>query len=437
MTKKQSVMKQQFNEGTAWRTVLVLFVIIAVGLPKLFIHLEYWQWSLLQCFFSVIGAVISVIVDTKMGTRYFTGFINWLAIYTSLFILFELFYGTMQTGYKLPNIFNLLSVYSYILFSLPIYYMLRREYISLKGLLLIVAISTGISLVVRFSLSFVESSAGIALCPDISLENAAKGWVRNGIVRINPPSLSALMVGICMYWVLYETKYRSLFGVILILQIVYTNFIHAARSTFLVSLVAIIILLVFKTKKTRLTYVVLSMIGLLSCLAVLYEPIFNSVLSFIGSFSSKGASELAGSTVARLRGLDYFSSIYLKTNPILGLGALGYQEQIALSGGYTFDDLGSLGIVFQFGLVGIFFYFQIYGRAIQACIRAHTCNYLHVRELGQLVLGFLIVLIMSSVNIDLFYMYAASAPFLVGISEYVIFSAENEAELISYLDREV
>ncbi len=425
MVKKRNAMKHLFYEGAAWRTVFLLFVLIAVGIPKLFIHLEYWQWNLLQCLISIISAAISVIADTRMGTRYFTGFMMGLGIFTILFFLFEMFYGTLQTSYKLSNIFNLLSSYSFVLFSLPIYYMLRKEYISLKEILLIVAVSTGISLIIRFSLSFIESNFGIAFCPDISLENAAKGWIRNGIVRINPPSLSALTVGICMYWLLYEAKYKVLFGSILILQVVYTNLIHAARSTFLVSLVAIFILLVFKARKTRLTYIVLSLLGLFFCLAVLYEPVFDSVLSFIGSFSANGSSDLAGSTVVRLRGLDFFTSLYLNTNPILGLGALGYQEQIALSGGYTFDDLGSLGFLFQYGLVGFLFYLMIYGRALQACMRGRTCKYLHVRELGQLVLGFLIVLIMGSVNIDLFYMYAASAPILVAISEYVIFSAED------------
>lgn len=428
-------MNHQSKEGAAWRALFLSFLLIAVGIPKLIIHLEIWQWNLTLCIFSFLSAAVAIIIDTRLNTHYLSGFLKVLAIYTLVFILFEVFYGTSQTGYKVLNTFNLLTVYSFVMFSLPINYMLRKKYISLEEVLLAVSVCTGASLLVRFSLSIVESSTGIALCPDISLESAAKGWIRNGIVRINPPSLSVLVVGICMYWVLYETNHKILFGSLLLLQIIYTNFIHAARSTFLVSVVAIIVLLVFNTRKTKSNYLMISLFGLLLCLAILYEPVFNSFQSFLGSFSATGSSELAGSTVARLNGLEYFSSLYLKTNPYLGFGALGYQEQIALSGGYTFDDLGTFRVVFQFGLPGIVFYLLIYGRVVQACCLARTCNYRHIRELGQLILGCLIVVVMSSVNIDLFYLYAASAPILIAISDFVIFKARNSDSNISIIDR--
>lgn len=407
--------------GTAWRLYLIVFAITAVGLPKLLITLEWWQWNLVLLIISVVGAVIAIVADTRSERPCIRGFILPFSLYSVIFLFFEIEYSSLMTGYRATTLFTTLSLYGVSVLVIPICYMMRRGYISLDGLLKTVAVIVSFSLLVRVFLSTVETATGTALCPGISLEQAATGWTRNGIVRINPPSLAVLLIGICLYFLCYRNKGNKVFLAILILYLLFTFFVHSSRSVLGYSFICIAILFLVKRHKSKAMFLLVALMGALACFSVFYEPVGGFFVSYFGSLFDMSASNIeAGSTLVRISGLNYFGNLYLSTNPLLGFGAWSYGDQVVMSGGLTLDDLGFLGVVFKFGVPGILLYALILGRILYACVKARRHGGEVFEGYSTLLLGFLLMIVFNLINIDLFYMYAASVPLALAISEAVL-----------------
>jgi hypothetical protein len=417
------------SSGRSWRVLIALFAIIAVGLLKLVITLENWQWSLILAFFSIAGFVAVLYTESVEDKPLVRGFRLFFSVYVLAFFIIELLYGISVTGYSATDVLNSLSPYLCVLFAFPVLHALKRGYVSFDRLLLAVLVITFISLVVRTALSFVQTNTGIALCPGISLEHTSENWIRNGVVRINPPSLAILVVGICMYNILYGKKHACLNVIILGWYLFYSQTIHAARGVLLYSVITVLLLVIFKRTKSRGTYIALFSIGLFCCVVAVYEPLGTGIASFLSSFFDTSASnEYAGSTIARQNGLAFFSSLYFHINPVMGFSVFSYTDLLALSGGYTVDDLGFFGFVFRFGIPGILLYALIIGRAIYAFVKARNAKFIKFEAYSSLLAGFVIAALLTSINIELFYMYAASVPFIIAASEYILIKLEQSSE---------
>ena len=89
--------------------------------------------------------------------------------------------------------------YMYFFLAIPIYRMLRNDDTYFERLLKIMAILCAGSFIIRAAISLIYVYTGTDILPAIALEGASVGWIRNGILRINPPCVGIIYLPIVFY----------------------------------------------------------------------------------------------------------------------------------------------------------------------------------------------------------------------------------------------
>ena len=99
--------------------------------------------------------------------------------------------------------------YMYFFLAIPIYRMLRNDDTYFEKMLKTMAILCAGSFIIRAVISLIYVYTGTDILPAIALEGASIGWIRNGILRINPPCVGIIYLPIVFYLYIEAKKIRQ------------------------------------------------------------------------------------------------------------------------------------------------------------------------------------------------------------------------------------
>ena len=403
--------------STLIRMTVIFLMILNVSLFKVFGILI--ESTIIYEITVVCCLVMIFFVFSRFGIEKDT--LNLICIVMVLTLLLS-FRTSMENGKSFTNVV-LYSVKNWmILLSIPVAYVLRSGKWNLKKFLELIINLTNASYLLRTGISVINRLTGSIIFESIAREYAAENWIRNGWLRINPPSLAIIFIPISLY-LLFQAKRkreRNYYLFSIALSMFYTAAIHGARSVLLYQILEILFILIIKKKSSK-KQIILFMI-----LAILSIVVMNSsiVQLFIASFGVGG--EFEGSTAGRMEAVPYYLGLFLE-NFWTGTGFLHYEERLFVGVvGWTVATLSDVGILWtlvQLGFGGLLFYvmFVIWGVLVGKKARRMTS------DIDILVWGIVFSIMITGVNIDLFYgIYAFAAPISLAIISYVDYSCKNE-----------
>lgn len=309
--------------------------------------------------------------------------------------------------------------YYFCLLAFPIYDLLIARWEQRKLLKWIVILTIGMYFIKAY-ISFYYGISGTVLYPAIGQEGAVSSyvWVRNNIMRINPPNFGSVVIPISFYLADTSKKrvekyfyWASIIGVIL-----YTSTIHQARSLMVYELICLLLLIVVP-KINKLSSFIRVLVASIGIVILINTSYFQQ---FIESFSS---NTLTGeSFLSRFATLGYFGSRYLNS-PVFGTGMLSYTHQSSVVAGHI-SDIGFLTSIFTYGLLIFIFLIIIFVRNFRLAFKLHRIN--DPRFL--LIFGMTVSILLTGINIDCFSsLFAFSMPFYLAICEYVRFCLNYES----------
>lgn len=319
-------------------------------------------------------------------------------------------YGNVKFIYLIAYGLN----YMYFFLAIPIYSLLRNNQSYFDTFLKVISVLCAGSYIIRAIISLTFMYTGKNILPAIALEGASVGWIRNGVLRINPPCIGIIYLPIVFY--LYSEseskKHKLFYGAMIILGIWYMTFITQARSMMIYQLCVLILLLMLKNKTNskKGIFVTIALI----CLSVILinSPVVGRLLE---SFSQKNV-ELGGSTTARLNAINYFGKQFMN-NPFMGTGfQMGTDTRVPIGG--DISDIGMLRSIYMlgFGMAVLYIFLFVRGFYVSYKIRKYNKN------LSILVLGMTILIMLTDINIDCFWdIFAFAMPFYVAIVEYAMY----------------
>lgn len=323
--------------------------------------------------------------------------------------------GLINTSekYRIDVIFIVASALNYLYFflALPIYKILRLERIEFRKFLEVLSFLCAGSYVIRGAISLYYVATGVDIFPAIALEGASVGWIRNGVLRINPPCLGLIYLPITFY--LYSTskkiKQRVLYIGMMALGVWYMTYITQARSMMIYQICILILLLMLKNKPNSRKGIVGT--ALLICVVV-YLINSPATEKLFASFSASNA-ETGASTVARFNAITYFGTQFLQ-KPLCGIGLLLGKDTRTPIGG-DISDIGLLRSVYMLGVGMILLYLVIFIRGIYVAHKARRVD----SNISLLVLGMTLLVMLTNINIDSFWnIFAFAMPFYIAIVEY-------------------
>lgn len=363
----------------------------------------------LVMFYLAIGciAILLSLFYSEMGSR--------MISIEFLIMLIVVTIGLINTSekYSVDFIFIAASALNYLYFflALPVYKILRLERIEFRKFLKILTFLCAGSYVIRGAISLYYVATGVDILPAIALEGAAVGWIRNGVLRINPPCLGLIYLPITFY--LYSTaeklKQRVLYVGMIVLGVWYMTYITQARSMMIYQICILILLLMLKNKPNSRKGIIGT--ALLICVVV-YLINSPAAEKLIASFSASN-TETGASTVARFNAISYFGMQFLQ-KPLSGIGLLLGRDTRTPIGG-DISDIGLLRSVYMLGVGMALLYLVIFIRGVYVAYKARKVD----SNISLLVLGMTLLIILTNINIDSFWdIFAFAMPFYISIVEY-------------------
>lgn len=225
---------------------------------------------------------------------------------------------------------------------------------------------TLIVLLIRTLCWFLYNYKGINLFPNVINEFGIQ-WKRNENVRFFSTATGSLSVILLFYDLLtYKGKkkrQRNIIDGLLVLFILWFDvFVYQARSESIICIGAICYMYLIYKQHTMKSLLRKIIIILLVIIVIFQTGIIQKVI-----YSFNVNSETGGTTRSRIYAFDYFYNMY-KNNPILGFGILDTSNPRLLrlwsgpDGNRYIDDLGFLGMILQYGVLGIIIYLSIFIR---------------------------------------------------------------------------
>ena len=140
--------------------------------------------------------------------------------------------------------------YMYFFLALPIYKVLQLKRIRMRTFLSALAFLCAGSYVIRAAVSLYYVATGVDILPAIALEGASVGWIRNGILRINPPCLGLIYLPIVFYLYITSKKVsqKILYIGMMGLGVWYMTYITQARSMMYYQICILFHLLMLKNR---------------------------------------------------------------------------------------------------------------------------------------------------------------------------------------------
>lgn len=416
----------QIKVSTIIRYYIMFLIVMNVSLTKIAYRYLGWFAStyhiIMLSGISAVALCLYCVLNRNVRRKLipYSRYLKKICMLTTIVIFIELITTWARYGISVRNFSYTFYTYMFIYLVYPLAYLLVINDINFSKMIKTIVVYTVLSLILRWVIANVYNSTGTVLIPSIPTECASDGWSRNGNMRINPPCFIVLLVPLCMYYYYCTNKkLNRLYSIVgIAIAFLYTLYVHQARS-FLVYLSASV-LIGYLVKKREISRKLVAIIAEIFVLTLVLNTQY--VNSLFASFSSE--SNLASSTTTRLISLEYYLSIF-RNHPLTGLGALwkGFDGSLSIIQGpfgyACLEDLGLLGGVFRFGILGALLYFSIIIRMINRLkFSLKMRNILH-EDWFMLLFCCFCSYMLFGINIDWFYqLIAFSLPFAIVIFEY-------------------
>ena len=180
--------------------------------------------------------LILIIISVVLSVTYYDGLKNGILILDIVLIILIVCNAIIVTMGKyhcgLIKAVGYALNYLYVLLAIPIFRMLTMKKWKMDDYLKLLVILCAGSYVIRGTISLYFVATGMNICPAIALEGAAENWMRNGILRINPPFVSLLYLPAAFWLLSKSSKFIQKVGYILliVLGVGYMTVITQARS---------------------------------------------------------------------------------------------------------------------------------------------------------------------------------------------------------------
>lgn len=420
-------MKLKINGAAIIKFLIFVYIFLQLSYVKL---LGKWfpvfsfavvngGWAL---FYLIFIAVI-LLLNMWMMVNYRNVYLRFFPLYVFGTVTIAVFLGKYRYDIGIGTVLIYGVRYLYVFLAIPIFNLLCSGKWKFKSFLKSIVWLTEGSFIIRTCISMGWSRSGKISIPAIALEYALDNWIRNGILRVNPPALGLIIIPI-LYYLISESRNqieKVLYGLTAGFTIWYTFIIHASRSVFIYYILTIIFM--WMIKKTSELNKILKITGLLitSCICINLP----AVEAYIGSFASS-TKGIGRSTYLRILALEYYGRLYLE-HPILGIGFISAGDSIAYFGA-GLADIGFFGTFYKMGILAIVMYALLFGRGVYIA-RIIKAKYLNE---SRFILGMLIGMLMTGINIDCFYgYYAFAVPFYIAICEYVYWKYRNNVNNVA------
>lgn len=393
---------------TVIRYLLFIYMFFSVGLSKIFTNSFLSDKRVVTHFtfmIAILMFVLYLMLNKKSGTKY-TKFLNSFVI---SFLIFEWFYTYYRYHVSFSDFFFSNERFIYLVLACCVLHLLCKGSLTVEQLFVWVCRFSLVSYGIRFIISVYYSAKGVVLFPTLATEFASENWIRNDVLRVNPPAFYMLIIPICL-WLFFNSKKRKFIAIVTGgVTCVYFLAIWQSRAAIVYS--AIVFMLIVLIKRQTATRKVLLILLLLAVLGTMYvSGAFDGLLA---SFSVTNQA-MGHSTRFRLIALDYYY-LWWKQNPILGIGGLSEEMLVKdLLKGHI-SDIGFIANIFRFGIWGAVLFFSIIGRwffVIKKLSKRKDDNTIFA-------IGIAISYILYSINIDWFYGSSKYAiPIAIAVMEY-------------------
>lgn len=311
------VLHVEVNEKILLLGIELLLLLLTAGNRRLLRHWRKIKWiwiiSVVDCAMLLCGAYQSVVV-------------NGMSFRTTVF-------------YSVP--------YFYAVLTIPVSLLVMNGDLDLKQFFKWIVICSMISYGVRILISWYFGKHGSIIFPSITLGDQPEKWIRNGVLRLNPPVFACVLLPITAYLFSEEkTAWKKwLYIVAAVIPVYFTFKIHQSRAVMVYQVLTLAVLWLSREKTTWKDWTLFAILAVL----VLRTQKFQD---FLFSFSLKNTNELA-TTGVRINAVKYFASESLRSG-IFGLGYLDGAVATAPGGGHI-TDIGLLQTVYTLGLPGLIY----------------------------------------------------------------------------------
>ena len=361
--------------------------------------------------------ILSVIlVMLKMRKRLVTGYIwGMVGLIVATFIL-RLTIDFM-IGRNVYKEMNLHSQYLYPILAITIYALLEKKEIKLRRLIDMIIALTMMSFALRAGISLIYSWTGRRVLSSIALESAAENWIRDGVLRINPPCFSMIMVPLCMYQIETETerKKRLYYFAALASTILYSACVHRARSITIYQVLEMLFVIYIK-KRNTIGKIIMFLLGCIG-IGIL---VGSGALDQLADIFNANNELYSFSNSIRYIMYPYYFNMFLD-HFWLGSGMLLGNELTFYSriGTGALSDVGLLRTLVMLGSGMLTFFVVFFIRGYVTGIK--TLDKTKDPADRILTLGIIFSVMLTVINIDCFFpIYAYAMPFCLAIPEYII-----------------
>ncbi|MCR5721534.1 MAG: O-antigen ligase family protein [Lachnospiraceae bacterium] len=261
---------------------------------------------------------------------------------------------------------NIIDVYvcsvPFLLFFMTplLVYLMRKDPKSMRKvlkMLVVIGVSTSVMILIQ------------GLCFDFGIPYVLPGsfriGYRNGRIRVGVTNIGRFGTIFMLYKFVVGGKKRLLYGLFAALGVFVLIYYGQTRMD-MISLAACAVAMLFFAGSKKPIYRVLLIVAFIVFLFYDYADVI------LESFSEKG--DKGASTIARLGAIDYFYSVF-KEDPLMGMGFIrprnAYLRRIWTGprGVFYFSDLGALGHLMQYGIIGVALYILPLARMIYITIQ--------------------------------------------------------------------
>lgn len=413
-----------------WITLLIIMntSLTQIGSGILGWFANIYHITIITALSSVLMSVICLFLKSiRTIIRPYSKFVDKLCLYLLFVIVIQIIYTSTKYSLSLSDFLYTFCTYSYLLLCYPLIYIAVSDNKDWINLLKCIVLCFVLSIVLRWGVAQIYNFTGNKILPDLMIEYASENWIRNERIRIVPPCFIMIIIPIVMYLVsISKRSYKKYFYCFFIV-ITFTYCLRVYQSRSVLVYLIVICYTIYMLKKKSLSKKMLAVfVALIACTILINT---SYVSNFIDSFSSKGL--YAGSTTARKTAIVYYADLFYQ-NPICGVGALwsGCAKTLSVLrgpiGNSYLEDLGILGGIFKFGIIGLLLYLMMLIRMVRGLvyIKKNSNRYSDYRFI---LLGSLFVAaVIFPTMIDWFYgVIAFGTPFMVTIFEYYVNQVKN------------
>lgn len=392
--------------------ILIFILLLNIGALKVFDYdllagtykIRYITFVLLLCGYTIL----------TYNKTYYSFYIRaFFVIYLLLFLVYA--YSITIYDQSLYNIIKQNIHVTYYLIILLILQLNSND--KFKKIYIMLIIITLFTLFAKTYSWFLINYRGIIIFPNLLYEYGTL-WKREGLYRYTSTATGSLCFTLISFDFLILSRRNDLFKKIvdiclLIFIILFDFFIYQSRAECIICISTFAVMFLLK-KQYKLDKMFLKIVIIVFvAIALLCTGILGKVYA---SFSPDALN--GGTTRLRLEAFKHYF-YYFKKNPIFGIGFLDNTNNYLLTirngilGNLYLDDLGVIGFIFQFGLMGLVILSIIYSRMVS--IFYHEKNADFKVLLGGLIILFTMMNIMSACPFDSQRMIMV--PFLLAIFE--------------------